>query len=160
MKGHSDLGLQVEGETLGYIGRRHAQRIISDFYAKGIVRGAVECTNLCIHASNSDVTAAETIKSSRCRVFPGGAFLSRVECANGLATTCSSRTYPEIDARNPMKKKVTTKSLDIMYGLRGANPKLLFLSPFEFTRYWEVRLLKYPRTIEEEDESPTISMLL
>ena len=53
-----------------------------------------------------------------------------------------------------MKKKVTTKSLDIMYGLRGANPKLLFLSPFEFTRYWEVRLLKYPRTIEEEDESP------
>ena len=152
MKGHSALGEEVAGETVGYIGRRHAQRIISDFYAKGIVRGAVECTNLCIHACNNDVTAAETMKSSRDRIFAGGAFLSRVECANGLGNTCASRTYPEVDARNPMKKKVTTKSLDIMYGLRGANPRVFFLSPFEFTRHWEVRLLRYPRSIDEEDE--------
>ena len=72
MKGHSALGEEVAGETIGYIGRRHAQRIISDFYAKGIVRGAVECTNLCIHACNNDVIAAETMKSSRDRVFVGG----------------------------------------------------------------------------------------
>ena len=39
-----------------------------------------------------------------------------------------------------------------MYGLRGANPRVLFLSPFEFTRNWEVRLLKYPKTIEEDDD--------
>ena len=47
MKGHRDLGVDLKGEAVGYIGRRHTQRTISDFYAKGIVRGAVECTNLC-----------------------------------------------------------------------------------------------------------------
>ena len=65
MKGHSDLGGQVAGEVVGHLGRRHAQRIISDFYAKGIVRGAVECTNLCTHACNNDVIAAETMKHSK-----------------------------------------------------------------------------------------------
>ena len=103
MEGHSDLGKKLATEAIGYIGKRHEMRMISDCYAKGIVRGAVECINLCIHACNNDVTAAETIKSSRDRVFAGGAFLSRVECAHGLGSTCSARTYPEVDARNPMK---------------------------------------------------------
>ena len=39
-----------------------------------------------------------------------------------------------------------------MYGSRGPNPRLVYLSPFEFTRYWEIRLLKYPKTIAENDE--------
>ena len=63
-KGHRELGSELKGESIGYCGRRHTQRIMSDLYAKGIVRGAVEATNLCVHGTNCDGTAAEMINEN------------------------------------------------------------------------------------------------
>ena len=46
MKDRRVLTEEMKGENLAYIGRRHAQRLISDLFAKGIARGAVECLSL------------------------------------------------------------------------------------------------------------------
>ena len=45
-KGHQDLSRRLAGERVSYIGKRHATRLMSDAYGKGIVRGQVENTNL------------------------------------------------------------------------------------------------------------------
>ena len=129
MKGHKQLHENLRGESIPYQGRRTAQRIMSDSYGKGIVRGAVECVSLLTYGNVGDVTAAETIKTSRSRTFYGGAFLGRVERAVGLENACISRIYGEVDARNPLDKKIAIKNVDIMYGCRGNDPRIFHLSP-------------------------------
>lgn len=95
------------------------------------------------------MTAAETIKSARCRTCYGGDCLSRVERAAGLEASAAARVYPEVDHRNPLKKKVLTKNIDLMYGHRGNDPRIHHLSPFEFTRHWNVKLLRYPTSMQD-----------
>ena len=153
MKGHSTLHEQLQGEPVGYMGRRHAQRLISDFYAKGICRGAVECVNLLTHSSSNDVTAAETIKTARSRTFFGGSFLRRVEhFTESHGAQGVDAAIPVVDDRNPHRKKITFKDADLMYGCRGTDQRVHHLSPFEFTRYWQFELLKFPRNVDEENE--------
>ena len=38
-KGHHSLHQKLSGERVNYIGKRHASRLMSDAYGKGIVRG-------------------------------------------------------------------------------------------------------------------------
>eukprot|EP00435_Cladocopium_sp_Y103_P052258 s774_g16.t1 len=42
-KGHLALHATLKGESLERIGKRHANRFLSDAYCKGLVRGQVEC---------------------------------------------------------------------------------------------------------------------
>ena len=63
VKGHRQLGLDLKQESLNRIGKRHAMRLVSDAYNKGIVRGQVEHTNLRAYATSSDVTSAESFKT-------------------------------------------------------------------------------------------------
>ena len=81
-KGHVDLGSQVAGKTLKYIGKRHMTRLMSDAYGKGIVRGQAENTNLRANAKESDVTHAETFRTSRTENFYGREYLDLVERLN------------------------------------------------------------------------------
>ena len=49
----------------GYVGARLAKRLMTDCYGRGVCRGAVESTNLILHAAQKDPTAAETIKTAQ-----------------------------------------------------------------------------------------------
>ena len=60
-KGHEDLSQKVRGQSTSYIGKRHAVRLMSDAYGKGIVRGQAENTNLRAYGKESDI--------SLCRMF-------------------------------------------------------------------------------------------
>ena len=64
-KGHHALADRTRQEPLSRIGKRHAIRIMSDAYGKGIVRGQVENTNLRAYTTRADVTAAESIKTCK-----------------------------------------------------------------------------------------------
>ncbi len=152
MKGHAVLTEQLKGESTAYIGRRHAQRLVSDLYGKGIVRGSVECTNLLTHCTRQDVTSAEMIKTARTATFPGSAYVRRIERECKVAATQEQRAFPQIDARNPAKKKIAIKDVDVLYGHRGTDPRVHFLSPYEFSRHCEIRLATYPISLAEADE--------
>ena len=58
-----------EGESISYLGKRHAARLMSDAYGKGIVRGQAENTNLRANAKANDVTAADTFRTSQAEAF-------------------------------------------------------------------------------------------
>ena len=70
-KGHRDPGPQLNGRGLNYIGKRHASRLMSDAYGKGIVRGQAENVNLRAYQKSNDVTAAESFKTSQTQSFFG-----------------------------------------------------------------------------------------
>ena len=156
MKGHVELSRQLAGECRGYVGRRHVQRIISDFYGRGIVRGAVECVNLLVHADKADVLAAETMRTAPTQHFDGGSFLTAIESIDGSrASTRSRRKFPVIDRRKATQSRALATYRDILYGHRGTDARVRYLSPYEFTRHWTVQLARLPRngSVEERDQA-------
>jgi len=57
----------------------------------------------------------------------------------------------ERDLRDPERPKLTSKNVALFYGHRPmGRAELLYLSPYEFTLYWEPHLLKYPRNGDED----------
>ena len=62
VKGHRQLASDLRNEGLNRIGKRHAMRLMSDAYGKGIARAQVENTNHRAYGTPSDVTAAESFK--------------------------------------------------------------------------------------------------
>ena len=62
-KGHSTLVENIRQQPLQRQGKRHATRIMSDAYGKGIVRGQVENTHLRAYSRDNDATSAESIKT-------------------------------------------------------------------------------------------------
>ena len=64
-KGHAVLGKQVARQRVSKIAKRHASRLMSDAYGKGIVRGQVEIASLRVHAREDDVTFAEAPRTSQ-----------------------------------------------------------------------------------------------
>ena len=78
-KGHHALAEKIWDRRLSYIGHRHVTRICSDYYGKGIVRSNQESTNLRAYASADDVTAAESIATTKTCVMPGASAVTIVE---------------------------------------------------------------------------------
>ena len=68
-KGNSTLAEHICQEPLQRQGKRHATRIMSDAYGKGVVRGQVENTNLRAYSRDNDVTSAESIKTCQTEIF-------------------------------------------------------------------------------------------
>eukprot|EP00974_Lingulodinium_polyedra_P094675 9176875-Lingulodinium_polyedra.AAC.1 len=64
MKGHSQLAARLRDKNVTYAAARHAKRIMSDAYGRGVVRGAVEVCNLLTQSRPNNVVAAETIRTA------------------------------------------------------------------------------------------------
>ena len=56
---------------MNHIGKRHATRLMSDAYGRGVVRGQVENTNLRAYDQNAIVIVAEAITTSSTTRFTG-----------------------------------------------------------------------------------------
>lgn len=56
------------------------------------------------------------------------------------------------DLRNTKRARLTSKNEVLLYGHRPmTRPDLLYLSPYEFTTHWEAQLLRYPKTLAEDE---------
>ena len=91
-KGHKDLAGKLQGESTNYIGKRHAMKIMSDAYGKGIARGQVENTNLRVYAKENDVTFAECFRTCQTETFYGREYVDMVQRINDRKTS-SARQY-------------------------------------------------------------------
>ena len=58
-KGHERLAAQTQARGLAYQGKRHATRLMSDAYCKGVVRGQAESTSLRAFFQQNDAACAE-----------------------------------------------------------------------------------------------------
>ena len=114
---------------------------------QGYRQGQAENTNLRAYAKESDVTSAETFRTAQTETFLGREYLAVVERLNDMLPAVWKSTYPEVDKRNPRRRKVTIRDTSTLYGQRPNDPRVWFLSPYEFVMHWAVRLVSYPITL-------------
>ena len=138
-KGHVNLAEKLQDETLTYATRRHAQRVLSDCFARGILRTPNETAKLNDAVGHSEPTRAEVTTTAPFGTFSGEAFLSLVE--QRASTKADILTKGLLQARSKLlhgECTVLLKRIGLLYGYRGNHSDLLYLSPWEFVRYWEV----------------------
>lgn len=70
-KGRTTLAENTIRQPINSQGKRHAVRLMSDLYGKGIVRGQVENINLKAYYKKPNVTSAEAIMTCYASTFHG-----------------------------------------------------------------------------------------
>ena len=148
-KGHCKLHAEIlqRGDSVDKVGKKHAMRIMSDAYLKGIVRGQVECCNLRANHSEQSAVAAERVSSAMLEAFPGRAFLNAVRRLADKDEAVSQAT-----AWRKQRGQLRAFDWAQAYGHRPGHAGLWELSPYEFFMYWDVRPAKIPRTRKEWTE--------
>eukprot|EP00973_Karenia_brevis_P072965 10135506-Karenia_brevis.AAC.1 len=117
-KGHQELTERLRGQSSNYIGKRHAMRIMSDAYGKGIVRGQAENTNLRAYSKDSDVCRAEAIRTCQTESFFGREYVDMVGRINDKSEPVRKALFGEVDRRNPRRRKITFRDVATLYGQR------------------------------------------
>ena len=150
LKGHSRLQAEAvaRGDPLEKVGKKHAMRIMSDAYQKGIVRGQVEGCNLRANHREDTVVAAERVSTAEFTSFPGHAFLNTVR---RLAD--HDDAVPQRTAWRQRQQRLQRFDWARAYGHRPGQNGLWELSPYEFFMYWDVVPAKIPTTKKEWEES-------
>ena len=82
---------------MNHIGKRHATRLMSDAYGRGIVRGQVENTNLRAYHKGSPVTAAEAITTCLTARSAGVEYVNLVQRRNDHDLPENSTVMAEVD---------------------------------------------------------------
>ena len=111
------------------------RRMLTDLEMKGVLREAQTSTNLCVNLRPGDTLFQECIRTFRTVSFPGGAFMQRLQVElDGVGGNLSLRVPPTrrpgLIARSGCAPKVDA------YGFRGKDPRVRWLSPYEFDMYW------------------------
>ena len=119
LKAQSSLAEELKDKKPGYVGARVSKRIITDCYARGVCRGAVECSNLTLHASSNDPTAAETVKTAPVTDISLGFPLKLLEAVRAKEPWPQEKSRKQVDKRSYTDKKLTDCPRWTVYGGRG-----------------------------------------
>ena len=121
MKAHKQLAEELQDNKPGYVGARLGKRLITDCYARGVCRGAVECSNLVAHAEQyeKDPTRAESVKTAPVQemTLPYGLRLLEAAAAQEPWPREPKRLQP--DPRSYTKKQLIDCPFWTAYGGRG-----------------------------------------
>ena len=146
MKPQSTMIEEIREERPGYVGARLAKRAVTDCFARGVVRGGVETTNLTLRAGHPDPTRAESIKTApvtdMALEYP----------LRLLAALREGRRWPQeprrtrVDSRSNAHRKVTDCPFWTIYGGRGKRKEVHALSAYEFARHYYLKQARHPLT--------------
>ena len=122
------------------------------------MRPATEEFNLAGNHHRQDVTASEFIRTFMTRSFLGGALLRRSKF-EAEAQLKERRQVSKVPVRRSSTRQRSSFSVPFeeVYGFRGRDPALYYLSPWEFTKWWSVEYLKPPSAYERKFDEPKTS---
>ena len=124
--------------------RAVTRRMILDLECKGTLRGAVETFNLAVNLRESDSMFQECMRTFMAVNLPGSSFIYRLETELGAdGTDCVSARIPPTRRPSERSKGSEAPVVDA-YGFRGLDPRVAYLSPFEFFMYWKAEPLLPP----------------
>ena len=128
---------RIQMRTTGDQARAATRRMLTDLEQKGVLRGAVECFNLCVNLREEDSLFQECVRTFMSTSFPGSAFLHRLEMElAGVGAECVSMRIPATRRPNARTKASRAPEAEA-YGFRDIRDKRIgMLSPFEFAMYW------------------------
>ena len=55
----------------------------------------------------------------------------------------------EADTRHRKFRRITLRDAGVLYGQRPCDPRVWYLSPYEFVKDWEVVMVSYPQTLRD-----------
>jgi hypothetical protein len=120
-------------------------RLITTLEGKGILRSAPEAFNLCGKSLPKDELNAEFVRTFRTVNFCGSEYLQRLELVI-TKTTAKDTIAVRIPVPKSGKKQPARplqKDVDV-YGYRGSDRRVYYLSPWEFLTYWFAEPLQPP----------------
>jgi hypothetical protein len=120
--------------------------------AQGIVRSLQESTNLRVYSKDSDVLSAETFRTSGTVMFPGIDVTKWREAIFANEDYVSMLAKIDIDRRNPHRGTPSIKNIVFLYGHRPKTSPCWFLSIYEFVRHWNLMPVRYPSTLETNEQ--------
>ena len=144
-----ELGLQ--DKSAGRQRYKSCNRMLTDLNHRCTMRTAPEELNLSANQHEQDATTAVFIRSYRTKNFPGAELLQVLEAEErGEAKRICRGRLPVRKA--PVKsEELKAHHIEEVYGYRGRDPRVYYLSPWEFVMFWEVEELQPPRSGEVKD---------
>ena len=123
-------------------------------FARGVCRGAVECVNLVDHLAHSDPTAAEAIKTSPNAELSLHFGLQLLRAATRGEPLPPERQKIQSDSivHTATKKLIARPQLWTLYGNRGKDPRVQHLSAYEFVRYYHEKESRYPWNLKKHQQ--------
>jgi len=136
---------RIKTRTPGDQVRAVCRRMLTDLEQKGILRGAVECFNLCVNLRADDSLFQECIRTFMTVSFAGNAFLHRLELELGGAGVDCFSTWIPTTRRPHVRSKCADPPWVDVYGFRDIkDERFAMLSPFEFPIYWSAKPVLHP----------------
>ena len=118
--------------------------LLRDLEGKGIVRTAVETTNLAISSNNPDVMHAECIRTFPSVTFPAVLLLRREEVETGKTKGASIIAAVGAAGGAFSRRAYMEAPFDLMYGFRGRECFVELLSPYEMLMHWSMEQVHPP----------------
>ena len=144
-KGNKSLETELANKPAGYVGARVSKKFLTDCYARGVVRGAVECVNLLTNFQPHDPLSAETVRTAQTASLVATHGINLLNAAAKGERWPSEPTRLQIDQRDYRSQRQTTAlPWWTAYGNRGKDPRVHELSAFEFMRYYDFRTAQHP----------------
>jgi len=109
---------------------------LTNLEGKGILRSGIEEFFLASEYSPFDELSAEFIRTFRHSYFFGNTYLERYRQVHGKKDVTVDKCMPKGGS------KMTNPDNVSLYGLRGTDPRLYHMSPWEFVQWWAPVRLK------------------
>ena len=122
-------------------------RMFTNLEGKGILRSGVEEYMLASQYSSFDQLSAEFTRAFRHEFFFGKIYLDRYEEVNKNKDATIDNCLPKYGMEKGCRDVVS------LYGLRDTDPGLYYMSPWEFTQWWEPLCTKKPSDYYEKTNS-------
>jgi hypothetical protein len=79
----------------------------------------------------------------------GVEYLNLVQRLNDRVLPESSTVMALVDTLHRRFRKITLRDTGVIYGQRPCDPRVWYLSPYEFVKDWEVVMVSYPQTLRD-----------
>lgn len=150
MKGQQHMYEELKDNKPGYYGARTVKRLMTDLYGRGIVRGAVETTNLNTMAEHPDPTRAESVKTAQVTDISLQYPLQLLQHIAAGKPWPKEQCKPIVDHRNRKDRKLIECPPWTTYGGRGQRPEVHMLSAYEFGRHFHLKQAKHNYSVKKQ----------
>ena len=119
----------------------YSRRLVRDLEGAGIIRTAVETTNLMVHVAQQDVLQAECIRTFPNIHFPASELLLREEVEGGKVKGTQIITAIQGRGGIATRRAFADAPFDFMYGFRiegDLADEVKLLSAYEMLMHWEL----------------------
>ena len=125
-------------------------RILTEFQYRCTSRAASEEVNLSSSWVDHDPTTAELVRTYRSIDLNGQGLLKVLEKVERAIRKGEDivKIVPT-DNKKASGKDIELRHFPDHYGYRGADPRVVYLSPWEFLMLWEVKPLPKPKMVTE-----------